>query len=84
MDHKLEIYGQDDCRFCAAAVAFCDKRGLPYVYLNMTSSPILRVEMLERAPGAKTAPQIFIGPHRIGGFDDLQRSYPVVQQILGG
>jgi glutaredoxin len=40
--------------------------------------------MLERAPAAKTAPQIFIGQHRIGGFDDLQRNYPIVQQILGG
>jgi glutaredoxin 3 len=82
---KIEIYGRDDCRFCAGAVAFCEKRKLPYVYHNMSLDPALMSALIVRLGAQpKTVPQIFIGAHRIGGFDDLKRSYPAVQQILFG
>lgn len=85
MSGKIEIYGRDDCRFCAAAVAFCQRRQLPFVYHNMTNDSLLKAELeLRMRETPKTVPQIFIGPHRIGGFDDLQRNYPTIQQILGG
>jgi glutaredoxin len=43
-------------------------------------------ELIERLGDTppKTVPQIFIGAHKIGGFDDLKRALPVVQQILFG
>jgi glutaredoxin len=89
MSLTVEIYGRDDCRFCAAAVALCQKNKLPFVYLDMSGREPLaafRMVELEDRLGHKpaTVPQIFIGAHKIGGFDDLKRALPVVQQILFG
>ncbi len=85
MSQRVEIYGRDDCRYCAAARAFCQKRAVPFIYHDMTSDALLVDELSERlGETPKTIPQIFIGEHRIGGFDDLVRAYPVIQQILGG
>jgi glutaredoxin len=85
MSGKVEIYGRDDCRFCAAAVALCQKHKLPFAYHNLGSNLVLQAELEDRL-GAKpkTVPQIFIGAHKIGGFEDLKRALPVVQQILFG
>lgn len=85
MSQKIEIYGRDDCRFCAAARAFCEKRKLPFVYHDMTGSGLLMAELCDRMGGeVKSVPQIFIGAHKIGGFEDLQRNYATIQQIIGG
>lgn len=84
MSLKIEIYGRDDCRFCAAAKAHCTKKDYPFVYHDLTASPILAFDMLDKAPGETTVPQIFIGDHHIGGFDDLQANDVVVQQLIGG
>lgn len=86
MSGKVEIYGRDDCRYCAAAIALCQRMKLPAVYHNMTGNDLLKEELIERLGGKPpaTVPQIFIGAHRIGGFDDFKRALPVVQQILFG
>lgn len=83
MSQPVEIYGRDDCRFCAAAVAWCLKRQYPFIYHDIGETPV-RASMLMRAPGATTVPQIFIGDHRIGGYDALQRSDHLIQQMVGG
>jgi glutaredoxin len=86
MSLKVEIYGRDDCRFCAAARAFCQKRALAFVYHDMTSDVLVRDDLYARLGFNEptTVPQIFLGLHRIGGFEDLQRAYPAIQQIIGG
>jgi glutaredoxin len=90
MSGTIEIYGRDDCRFCAAAVALCQKHKLPFVYHDLSATDpaagIRMAELIERLGDTppKTVPQIFIGAHKIGGFDDLKRALPVVQQILFG
>ena len=83
MSLKVEIYGQEDCRFCVAAVAYCASRSYPFVFLNITD-PLVKAELLARAPLAVTAPQIFIGPHRIGGLLSLRSMDTIIQQLLGG
>jgi glutaredoxin len=85
MSPRIEIYGRDDCRFCAAAVAHCQKRNYPFAYHDIKTYQYLEVDLHHRL-GAKpeTVPQIFIGAHHIGGFTDLQASDAVIQQILGG
>jgi glutaredoxin 3 len=35
------------------------------------SDPMLRQDMMQRANGRRTVPQIFIGEHHIGGYDDM-------------
>lgn len=83
---RLEIYGRDDCRYCAAAKALCERRGLRFDYRDMTRDPELRQELEARRPDFKTVPQVFLGNHAIGGFDDLSRAVAagVIQQIIGG
>jgi glutaredoxin len=85
MSKTVEIYGRDDCRFCAAAVALCQKHKLPFVYHDLGSNLVLKAELEDRL-GRKpeTVPQIFIGAHRIGGFEHFKNALPVVQQILFG
>ena len=46
-------------------------KGADYVEYDITMNRAKRTEMEERAPGARTVPQIFIGGKAIGGFDDL-------------
>lgn len=80
---NIEIYGQKNCRFCVAAVQHCMNRGYRFEYHDI-SDPIVRAEMLERAPATKTVPQIFVGHHHIGGHDQLVKPDPITQQLLGG
>jgi len=81
----IEIYGRDDCRFCAAARAHCERKGYPFVYHDMTENLVLAFDLLDRLGGdPETVPQIFIGDHHIGGFEDLRSNDDVIQQIIGG
>lgn len=85
MAKRVEIYGRDDCRFCAAAVAHCQRKGYAHVYYNVGRDQALMAALVDRlGREPKTVPQIFIGGHHIGGFTDLQANDVVVQQILGG
>jgi glutaredoxin 3 len=85
MSRVIEIYGRDDCRFCAAAVAHCKRRDYPHVYHDMTNDPALQAALVDRINEVPaTVPQIFIGEHHIGGFDDLKAADDAIQQIIGG
>ena len=48
-----------------------DKKSVTYRELDATFKPELRAEMIQRAKGRTTFPQIFIGEHHVGGCDDL-------------
>jgi len=82
----LEIYGTQTCGYCARAKALLQRRGIPFVYYDMTAEPELRLEFDTRTNGAQTVPQIFSGIKRIGGFNELEaldRSGEL-QQVIGG
>jgi glutaredoxin 3 len=83
MSLKIEIYGRESCPFCVAAVAYCATRAYPFVFLDLDIASIAE-ELLLRSPLAITAPQIFIGPHRIGGIETLRAKDALIQQLLGG
>ena len=68
---KVEIYTQWGCGFCHRAKALFDSKGIAYEEIDVTMGGPKRAEMVERAPGARTVPQIFIGGQAIGGSDDL-------------
>lgn len=67
----IEIYSTTVCPFCVRAKALLDKKKVTYREYNLTKNPELREEMLKRANGKKTVPQIFINGRHIGGCDDL-------------
>ena len=67
----IEIYSKFTCPFCSRAKQLLDAKGAEYTEYDITMDQGKREEMLQRAPGARTVPQIFIGGQAIGGFDDL-------------
>jgi glutaredoxin 3 len=67
----IEIYTTPTCPYCLAAKALLDKKGVAYTEMTVIGDPAKRQEMLERANGSHTVPQIFIDGQHIGGFDDM-------------
>ena len=68
---KVEIYTKWGCGYCARAKHLLAGKGVEFEEYDTTMGGPKRAEMLERAPGAMTVPQIFIDGARIGGCDDL-------------
>ena len=68
---KVEIYTQWGCGYCVRAKALLDAKGAAYTEYDVTMGGAKRAEMVARAPGASTVPQIFINGAVIGGCDDL-------------
>jgi glutaredoxin 3 len=71
MTAKVEIYTKFACPYCVRAKHLLDDKGVAYDEHDVTMGGARREEMLERAPGARTVPQIFINNVAIGGSDDL-------------
>lgn len=68
---KVEIYTTTICPYCIRAKALFDKKGVSYTEINLNTEPALRDDMITRAQGRRTVPQIFINDQHIGGCDDL-------------
>lgn len=67
----VTIYTRQACGYCAAAKRLLDRKGVAYVERDATGNSELRQEMITRAGGRSTFPQIFIGSTHVGGCDDL-------------
>lgn len=70
-DPEVVIYTKFGCGFCYRAKRLLDSKGVNFVEHDITMGGPKRDEMLQRAPGARTVPQIFIGQTHVGGSDDL-------------
>jgi glutaredoxin 3 len=68
---KIEIYETAFCGYCGRAKALLDRKGARYESIDLYEHPERRDEMIERAGGRHTVPQIFIDGEHIGGSDDL-------------
>ncbi|MBL4808386.1 MAG: glutaredoxin 3 [Rhodobacteraceae bacterium] len=68
---KVEIYTSPLCGYCHAAKRLLTKKGVTYEETNLMINPDKRIEMVQRASGRTSVPQIFIGGDHVGGFDDL-------------
>lgn len=67
----VEIYTSPLCGFCHAAKRLLDSKGVSYSEIDVFSDPARKNEMITRANGGRTVPQIFVGGTHIGGCDDL-------------
>ena len=67
----VTIYTRMMCGYCAAAKRLLDRKGVAYTEHDASFSPELRQEMISRARGRTTFPQIFIGDTHVGGSDEL-------------
>lgn len=68
---NIEIYISFTCPFCHRAKALLKQKGVDFTEHNVTLGGALKAEMIKRANGARTVPQIFIDDKHIGGCDDL-------------
>lgn len=70
---RVEIYMKSTCGFCYRALKLLEAKGADYQAYELTWGSPLREEMIKRAGGRTTVPQIFINGEHIGGCDDLHR-----------
>ncbi len=68
---NIEIYSKTTCPYCIRAKRLLDGKGLTYEEYVIDFGGERRQEMIQRAGGRTTVPQIFIGGRHIGGCDDL-------------
>lgn len=68
---SIEIYTKSSCSYCYRAKRLLDSKGLAYEEHVLDYGGPKRQEMIQRANGRMTVPQIFIGGRHIGGCDDL-------------
>ena len=68
---KVEIYTKTFCPYCWRAKHLLDSKGIEYREISVDRGGEKKGEMIERANGRTTVPQIFIGDRHIGGCDDL-------------
>ncbi|MDF1668046.1 MAG: glutaredoxin 3 [Roseovarius sp.] len=67
----IEIYTSPLCGFCTAAKRLLTQKGIKFSEIDVLSDPSRKPEMIQRANGGRTVPQIFIGDTHVGGCDDL-------------
>jgi glutaredoxin 3 len=68
---QVTIYTTGWCPYCHAAKALLTKKGVAFEEIGVDSKPELRQEMMNKAGGRTSVPQIFIGGRHVGGSDDL-------------
>ncbi|WP_174273338.1 glutaredoxin 3 [Sphingomonas bacterium] len=68
---KVEIYTKMLCPYCARAKKLLADKGVAFEEFDITMGGPKRAEMLDRAGGRSTVPQIFIDGAHIGGCDDI-------------
>jgi glutaredoxin 3 len=67
----ITLYTTPFCGYCMAAKRLLDKRGAGYAEIDVSRDPAARAEMVQRALGGRTVPQIFIGEAHVGGYTEL-------------
>jgi glutaredoxin 3 len=68
---RIEVYSSYFCPYCARAKALLERKGVPFEDIDLLEQPNRRAEMVERAGGRTSVPQIFINGEHVGGCDDL-------------
>ena len=68
---EIELYTTMFCPYCARARALLERKGVPYTEFDIIEEPQRRDEMIRRAGGRTSVPQIFINGEHIGGSDEL-------------
>ena len=68
---RVEIYTKAFCSFCTRAKRLLDEKSVAYEEYDITMGGPQRAEMIQRAGGRTTVPQIFIDGRHMGGCDDI-------------
>jgi glutaredoxin 3 len=68
----VEVYTTSYCPFCFRAKDLLEQKGVQFEEIDVTDDPELRRQMMMRAGGRRTVPEIFINGRIIGGYDELR------------
>jgi glutaredoxin 3 len=68
---EVEVYTTPICPYCLSAKELLRRKGVPFLEINVAGEPQRRAEMIARANGQTTVPQIFVGDAHLGGCDEL-------------
>ncbi len=68
---EVVVYTKPMCPYCFRALALLEKKGVKANEISAAFDKTKRAEMLAKANGKTTYPQIFIGDKHVGGYDEL-------------
>ena len=68
---RVLIYSKKTCPFCVRAKTLLEEKKASFEEIDISDDPSLRSEMIKKASGRTTVPQIFINGQHVGGCDDL-------------
>ena len=68
---RVEIYSTMFCPYCSRAKGLLERKGVKYENIDIIEDSSKRDEMVKRAHGRTSVPQIFIDGEYIGGCDEL-------------
>ncbi len=68
---KVPIYTRMLCPYCTRALKLLSNKQVDFTEIDAGMNVAKKKEMVQRANGARTFPQIFIGNHHVGGCDEL-------------
>ncbi len=69
---RVTMYTTTVCPFCMQAKRLLRERGISYDEINVETDSSLRDQMISRAAGRRTVPQIFIDDAYVGGYVELR------------
>ena len=67
----VEVYTSPLCGFCLSAKRLLTQKGVSFVEIDVSRDPDRRREMMQRANGRHTVPQIFVDDYHVGGCNEL-------------
>ena len=69
---NITMYTGPMCNFCDAAKRLFARNNLTYKEIDISMKDGLREEMIKKANGKRTIPQIFFDDQHIGGYDEVR------------
>lgn len=69
--NRIVVYSSPCCPYCFMAKRLLKQKGVEFEEVDVFTDSGRRAEMIQRAGGRRTVPQIFIGDCHVGGCDDL-------------
>lgn len=68
---NVTIYTKPWCPYCDAARELLVGKGIDFTEIDISGKADLRAEMIQRASGRSTVPQVFVDDRHLGGCDDI-------------
>jgi glutaredoxin 3 len=84
---SVTLYTTPFCGYCMAAKRLLGDKGVAFDEIDLFAEPKRRSEMIGRARGGRSVPQIFVGVEHIGGFNEiyeLDQSGTLDPMLAGG